>query len=194
MRLLKGSRLMGLNAAVIVLLLTGICYAQDGPVTYEAIARGTGQQMGRSYGGNVTVVIESFSTVDEQTALWDAFQKTGNKGLYVALAKLPSRGRISFTGEADYDVAYIKVLPTATGRKIRMVTRRPLTGVDTRQTGNFTDYNLSALELELSAEKGKSKGIFMPACQFKVNKDKEIEVEAYGYPWRLDNITEKANK
>jgi hypothetical protein len=46
---------------------------------------------------------------------------------------------------------------------------------------------LSALELDLNAD-GKGTGVLMPACQFKVNKQHELEIEAFQNPWRLTDV------
>lgn len=53
------------------------------------------------------------------------------------------------------------------------------------------NYNLSALELEITDEKGKNTGILLPVCQFKLDKDKHIAIEAYRNPWKLVNIMDR---
>ena len=91
----------------------------------------------------------------------DTFLKDGNRGMVDALKKMPVRGKLWFSGQAAYDVTYIRELPTPTGRKIRLVTNRFVTLADI--SGNAQqaqDYSLSALELDLSTEKGKSTGVF----------------------------------
>jgi hypothetical protein len=50
------------------------------------------------------------------------------------------------------------------------------------------EYNLSAIEIILSPAKGKSSGTLLPACQFKIDKEKELEIENYQNPWKLANI------
>jgi hypothetical protein len=52
-------------------------------------------------------------------------------------------------------------------------------------------YSLSAVELNLSNEKGKSTGILLPACQFKIDKERQLEIENYQNPWKLQNILER---
>ena len=53
------------------------------------------------------------------------------------------------------------------------------------------DYSLSAIELNISNEKGKSTGILLPACRFKIGKDKHIEIENYQNPWKLTDILDR---
>jgi hypothetical protein len=178
--------------ALAVGFLAGTCLAQDKAEAFQAIAWGQGAQMGRSY--KVTVSIDSFSTPDDNQILLDAFNKSGNQGLVEALKKMPAKGRLSFTGQADYDITYIREGPTPTGRKIRLVTNRFVTFAETREYQPSSDYGLSALEFNLSPEKGKSTGTFLPACKFKTSKDGGLEIEGYTDPWRLDHITDKNSK
>jgi hypothetical protein len=57
------------------------------------------------------------------------------------------------------------------------------------------DYNLSALELNISPEKGKSSGVLLPACQFKINKEtKELEIDNYQNPWKLVDVLDRSKK
>jgi len=56
------------------------------------------------------------------------------------------------------------------------------------EDGPSMDYNLSVLELNISDAKNKSAGTLIPACQFTINKDKELDVEAYQNPWRLVDV------
>ncbi len=61
--------------------------------------------------------------------------------------------------------------------------------------GRSTDYNLSALELDLSNEKGKSTGVLLPASQFKINKKtNELEIENFQNPWKLQNIMDRSKE
>ena len=59
--------------------------------------------------------------------------------------------------------------------------------------GRSMDYNLSALELDMSNEKDKSTGTLLSACQFKINKKtNELEIENYQNPWKLQNIMDRS--
>jgi hypothetical protein len=177
-------------AVLAIMMLAGIsAFAQTKPETIEAIAYGKGVKAADSKG--VKVVIESYSTEEDYKVLADAFTKDGNEGLVKALKKMPSRGRISITGIEDYNITYVRVFPNATGRKIRLITDRPSTFRETQGRQSTTDYSLSAMELELNTTEDKSTGTFLPACEFKLNNEKGIEIEAYYQPWRLEHITVK---
>ena len=141
--------------------------------------------MGRIFG--VTIVINEYSTANDQKALIEAFDARGSEGLFNAVGKMPARGRISITGALGYDINYVKVFQTASGRKIRIVTDRPITFGEAWDDSRSEDYNLSVLELDLNAE-GKGTGILVPACQFQLDKQHEIEIQAYRNPWRLTDV------
>jgi len=85
---------------------------------------GTSTQMGANFG--VSLEIYEFSTPEDRQMLVQAFEKGQNQGLVNALSKKRAAGHCSITGTIGYDVAYIRMIPTPTGRKIRFVTNRLL--------------------------------------------------------------------
>jgi hypothetical protein len=88
--------------------------------TIEATAMGTGSQMGQMIG--ISVEIYEDSTPEERRLLLEAFAKGQNQGLVNALTKMHAVGHISITGTLGYDLAFIRMIPTPTGRRIRFVT------------------------------------------------------------------------
>jgi hypothetical protein len=173
-------------AAAILLLASLTAFAQHKRETFGATAMGEGTYFGKTF--NVTIILEEYSTAEDQQVLLEAFQKDGNQGLVNTLSKMPSKGRIAITGTLGYDVNYVRVFQTPTGRKIRLVTDRPITFGEAWTDSRSQDYNLSALELNISDDKGQSSGTLLPACQFSVTKEKELSIEAYANPWKLTNI------
>ena len=175
----------------LVLLLSTSSTAQDTPKreTFQATAMGQSTQLGRMF--SVNIIVEEYSTAEDQQALLEAFTSKGMEGLFNALSKMKSKGRISMTGTLGYDVTYIRSFPTATGRKIRIATNRPIRIGEAWADGRSTDYNLSAIELDINNEKGKSTGILLPACRFKLDKEKHLTIENYQNPWKLQNILDR---
>src|SRR5271170_5758673 len=97
-------------------------FAREKYETIDAQAFGTGTQMGQNIG--ITIIIYDFSTAADRQILVDAYTKGQNEGLVNALTKMPAVGRISITGTLGYDLSFIRVIETPTGRKIRFVTNR----------------------------------------------------------------------
>jgi hypothetical protein len=180
---------------LVLLLASFRSAAQDKPEReeFQAQAMGQGTQLGQTF--NVTVLIEEYSSPGERQALLDAFAKAGSQGMYNALNKMKSKGRIAITGTLGYDISFVRQLPTADGHKIRVLTNRPITFGEAWTDSRSSDYNLSALEFDLSDQKGKSTGVLLPVCQFIIDKKtQELTVENYQNPWKLIDIMDRSKK
>jgi hypothetical protein len=157
-------------------------------------AMGTSTQTGTMV--SVTIIVYEYSPPEDQKVLLDAFEQGGDEGLTNALSKMSSKGRIAITGTLGYDLNYIRQFPlkdsagNVTGRKIRFVTDRPITFGEAWSQSRSMDYSLSGGEIDLSTDKKKNAGTLLPACKFKIGKDKDLEIEALRNPYRLVNIYE----
>ena len=73
---------------------------------------------------------------------------------------MKSVGRIAITGTIGYDLSFIRLVPTPTGRKIRFVTNRLVRFGENYYNTQSTAYNLTAGEIEINdADKNKSGGV-----------------------------------
>jgi hypothetical protein len=141
---------------------------------------------------NIYITINEYSTPEDQQILIQAFDTKGMEGLTNAVSKMPSKGRIRATGTLGYDINYIRNIPSeGGGRKIRMVTDRPIAFGEAWVDSRSSDYSLAAIELDLSDTKGKNTGVLLPACKFKIDKDKQLAIENYDNPWKLEGIKGK---
>jgi hypothetical protein len=188
-------RMCGVVAIAFLVALVGSHGAaqEDKPlrIVYQAQAMGQLTQLGKTF--DVTINIERFSTDEERQVLIDAFSQAGSQGLYNALEKMRSKGRIAITGTLGYDVSFVRKIPTADGFKIRVLTNRPIRFGEAWVNGRSMDYNLSAIEMDINDQIKNSSGILLPACQFKINKKtNEIEAENYQNPWKLQNIMDRS--
>jgi hypothetical protein len=195
----KGMMLSCMGAAAIVGLVVLVSFnsaAQDDkPLreVYQAQAMGQSTQMGQTF--NVTLNIERYSTPEERQVLVDAFQQAGSEGLFNALDKMHSKGRIAITGTLGYDISFVRKIPAGDGYKLRVLTNRPIRFGEAWVNGRSTDYDLSALELTMNEEKNKSTGVLLPACKFKIDKKtKELEIENFQNPWKLVNIMDRSKE
>jgi hypothetical protein len=160
---------------------------------YQAQAMGQNTQFGQTF--NVTINIERYSTPEERQVLVEAFGQAGSNGLFNALEKMRSKGRIAITGTLGYDISFARKIPTESGYKIRILTNRPINFGEAWVNGRSMDYNLSALELEVNNDKDKSTGVLLPACQFQIDKKtNELEIESYKNPWKLQNIMDRSKE
>ena len=175
-------------ACLVVMSMAGMPgFARDKYETIDATAYGTSTQLGANVG--VTIIIYEFSSPETRQALIEAFQKGQNQGLVNALQKTPAVGRIQIPGTLGYDLSYIRVIPSATGRTIRFVTNRKIAFGEAYYNTQSQSFDLTAGELQLNdQDKSKSSGVLYPACQFTINKDGELQIELNQNPWRLSNI------
>ena len=106
-----------------------------------------------------------------------------------ALSKMTSKGRISVTGTLGYDVAYIRKFPRPDGTTmLRMVTNRPITFGEAWSDSRSSDYSLSGVEVILSPDEKKNSGTLLPACQFKIDKEGQLQLELLRNAWSLRNV------
>ena len=174
-------------ACLVVMAMTVPGFARDKYETIDATAYGTSTQLGRNVG--VTIIIYEFSTPENRQALVEAFQKGQNQGLVNALSKMPAVGRIQIPGTLGYDLSFIRMIPSPTGRTIRFVTNRKITFGEAYSDSQSQSFDLTAGEIQLNdQDKSKSGGVLYPACQFTINKDGELQIELNQNAWRLANI------
>jgi hypothetical protein len=177
------------------LLTTRHSSAQDGTklpksIYIQAQAMGQSTQLGQSYG--VNLIIEEFSTPEDQKVLLDAFNQKSNEGLVNALSKMKSKGRVSITGTLGYDVNYIKKFDMPDGStRIRLVTDRPIRFGEVWSDNRSMDYSLSGAEIILSPDKKKNSGMLAPACKFKIDKDNALQLELLQNEWKLVNVQQR---
>jgi len=183
-----------LKTTILSLLLAGLVivgsiygFARDKNETIDATAYGTSTQLGKNIG--VTLIIYEWSTPEDRQVLVEAFQKGQNQGLVNALQKMKAVGRINIPGTLGYDVSFIRLIPTPTGRKIRFVTNRKISFGEAYADSQSQSFDLTAGEMDLNdQDKSKSTGVLYPACQFTINKDGELQIELNQNAWRLSNF------
>jgi hypothetical protein len=155
--------------------------------TIEASAMGTSTQLGQVVG--VSVEIYDFSTPEDRQVLVEAFEKGQNNGLVSALSKMRAVGHCSITGTLGYDVSFIRMIPTPTGRKIRWVTNRQLRFGEVYADSQSQSFNLTGGEFDIDdTDKNKSTGVLYPACQLAIDKQGQLQFQLNQNPWKLVDI------
>jgi hypothetical protein len=188
----RGRIILGISVAVAAIFILAaipvFSQSADQSEEFEATALGQGTALGRTF--PVTITIQRYSSPEDLTILLDAFNKAGTEGVTNALEKMSSKGHIAITGTIGADLAYVRLWPTPTGRKIRGITNRLIRFGEAWYDGRSMDYTLTAFELDLSDEKGKSTGTLIPACKIRMDKKtNEMEMETlYNPPWKLIGI------
>jgi len=157
------------------------------PETLEATARGTGTQMGSQVG--VSLEIYDYSTPEDFQILVQAFEKGQNQGLVNALSRMKAVGHVSITGTLGFDVSYIRMIPTPTGRKIRFITNRLLRFGEVYWDTQTTAFNLTAGEFDLNdQDQSKSTGVLYPLTQLVIDKQGQPQFDLNQNPWQLIDV------
>ena len=179
------------GSMVLVLLTLGVLpfFSRDHvkPETIEASAKGTGTQLGQVVG--VSLEIYEYSTPEDHQVLVQAFEKGQNQGLVNALTKMHAVGHCSITGTLGYDVSFIRMIPTPTGRKIRFVTNRQIRFGEAFFDSQSQAFNLTAGEFDLNdQEKHKSTGVLYPAAQLVIDKEGKLQFQLTQNAWNLVDV------
>jgi hypothetical protein len=178
----------GLLAVLLLAAITPAVSQGNGKsATIDATAMGTSTQLGKTV--SIKVIINQFSTEEDRQTLIAAFKKGQSQGLVDALSKMKPVGRIAITGTLGYDLAYIRLVKTPTGRRIRFATNRLIRFAEAYGNTPSTAFDLTAGEFDLNdADKDKSTGVLYPASQLIINKKGELQFELRKNPWKLVNI------
>ena len=106
-----------------------------------------------------------------------------------ALTKMPAVDHIAITGTLGYDLSYMGLIPTETGRKIRFITNRQLRFGEVYANSETIAYNLTAREFDVNdSDKSKNSGVLYPAAQLVINKEGQVEFQLNKTPWNLVGI------
>jgi hypothetical protein len=127
-------------------------------------------------------------TIDAQ-AMGTSTQKGQHQGLVKALQDMKPVGRIAITGTLGYDLAYIALIPSPTGRRIRFATNRLIRFGEAYANSQSQSFDLTAGEFDLNdSDNKKSGGVLYPAAQLIINKQGQLQFELRQNPWKLVNI------
>jgi hypothetical protein len=148
---------------------------------------GTGTQLGQRY--NMSLDVYDYSTPADKQILSQAFEKGQNQGIVNALAKMKAVGFCSISRTVGYNVSYIQMVPTPTGRKIQFITNRQLRFGETYSDKQSETFNLAAGELDLNdTDKSKNTGVFYPEAKLIVDEQGQLKFDLAANPWKLVDI------
>jgi len=106
---------------------------------------------------------------------------------------MPAVGRIAITGTLGYDLSYIHMIKTPTGRTIRFVTNRQIRFGEAWADSPTQSFNLTMGEFQLDdQDKKKSTGTLAPAAQLIINKEGQLQIELNQNAWRMAGIIDWA--
>jgi len=142
-------------------------------------------QAGKTIG--ITLIIYNYSSPADLQVLSQAFEEGQDRGLATALSKTKAVGHCSITGALSYDVAFIQMVVTPTGRRITFITSRPhpLDEVD----AGAQSFDLAIGQFDLNdTDNAKNRGFLYPASKLVIDQQGVFRYDLAGRPWPLVNI------
>jgi hypothetical protein len=137
----------------------------------------------------VTLTIYNYSSPSDLQLLSQAFGEGQDRGLAAALSKTKAVGQCSITGALSYEVAFIQMVLTPTGRKITFITSRPHLFNEADPPASSQSFDLAIGEFDLNdTDPAKSTGFLYPASKLVIDKRGEFHYDLAGSPWALLNV------
>jgi len=137
---------------------------------------------------NITLTIYGYSSPSDMQILSQAFQQGQDQALVTALSKTKAAGHCSSAGALNYDVAFIQMIPTPTGRRIIFITNRPLQ-LDEVNSGSSSSFDLEVGQFDLNdADASKNTGFLYPASKLVIDKEGIFRYDLAGNPLPLINV------
>ncbi len=127
--------------------------------------------------GLLWMTVENWSTEQEREALVRGLQAGGTEGLTKAMRKM-DKGYVRFQESLRWKINHAVSIDTPDGRKIRLVTERPITFVETGASLRSQDYTVGVIEFTLPPNGKPGEGVLIPAAKVSINEAaKSIEIE-----------------
>jgi len=137
----------------------------------------------------LTLIVYNYSSPSDLQILSQAFQDGQDQGLATALSKIKAVGHCSIAGGFGYEVAFIQMVPTPTGRKITFIASRPRPADEADPPESPQTFDLAVGQFDLNdADTAKSTGFLYPASKLVIDRQGEFHYDLAGTPWTLVNV------
>jgi hypothetical protein len=137
----------------------------------------------------IKLTIDAYSTPSDLDILSQAFNGVHDQALVTALSKTKAVGQCSIAGALSYNIAFIQMAVTPTGRRITFVTNRPLQLGEAHPDSTSPSYDLAIGQFDINdTDPSKSTGFLFPASKLVVDKQGEAHYDLEGTPLSLLNV------
>ncbi len=145
-----------------------------------------------SQGGNtnsITLTVYNYSTPSDLQILSLAFQEGHDRELAATLSKTKAVGQCKIAGALSYDVAFIQMVLTPTGRTITFIASRPHPLDKADPPGSTESFDLAVGQFDLNlTDPAKSTGFLYPASKLVIDDQGESHYDLAGNPWALADV------
>jgi hypothetical protein len=166
------------------------------PSGFSATPNPSSETVQASYtqaGNPITVTLEiyDYSTPADLLNLSLAFQQGQDRALVAALSRTRAVGQCSIAGALSYDIAFIQMVVTPTGRSITFITNRPLQSGEVNSDESSQSFDLAVGQFDLNdSDPSKSTGFLFPASKLVIDKQGEFHYDLGGIPWSLLSVVD----
>jgi hypothetical protein len=137
----------------------------------------------------VTLIVYNYTTSADLQALSLAFQRGHDRELATALSKTKAAGLCSITGGLSFDVAFIQMVVTPTGRQITFIANRPLQPDEVNPSSDSQSFDLLVGQLDMNdTDNTKSTGFLYRASRLVIDEQGEFHYDLAGSPWSMVNV------
>ena len=172
-----------LLAGTFALTTTLAFSAGPNPETIQATYAQNGKMI------SVTLTIDGYSNQTDMRTLSQAFEEGRDQALVVALSKTKAVGHCSISGALSYEVAFIQMVLTPTGRQITFITNRPHQAGEDSPDAPSQSFDLAVGQFNLNdTDNTKNTGFLYPASKLAIDKQGVFRYDLSGNPWSLVNI------
>jgi hypothetical protein len=149
--------------------------------------RATYAQAGNIIG--VTLIVYNYTTSADLQVLSLAFQQGQDRQLAAALSKTKAAGHCSIAGDPIFDVAFIQMIVTPTGREITFIANRPPQSDEVSSDPDSQSFDLMVGQFEINdTDNTKSTGFLYLASRLVVDEQGAFHYDLAGSPWSLVNV------
>lgn len=176
------------SVALAGLLLAGLIFSAqeqaktEKPVKEEFSGRvlmwAAGPLTGKT--GRLYMSVDKWTTDEERMQLYQTLKQGGPEAFQAAMRKT-TVGYVRTSNSLRYPLNIASSVQTEKGRRIRLVTERPIGWVELQTSTRSRDYEFGVIEFTLD-EKGKAvgEGIIIPTAKVFLDEKGQIVVETLG--------------
>ena len=182
----RGSRLVFPSLLLVCSVALGTTPGFSSSPSRESI-QATYTQAGNTI--NVTLIVYNYTTSADLQVLSLAFQEGRDRELATALSKTKAVGLCSITGDLSFEVAFIQMVVTPTGREITFIASRPLQSDEVNPNSDSESFDLMVGQFSMNdTDNTKSTGFLYPASELVMGEQGEFHYDLAGSPWSLVNV------
>jgi len=138
---------------------------------------------------SVKLVIYDYTAPSEKQILAAAFGEGQDQGLAVALSKTKAAGHCSIAGSDSFEIAFIQMEVTPTGRLITFITSRPLQSDEANRSAKSESFDMLIGQFDINDnDNSKSTGFLYPASKLSLDEQGKLHYDLTGNPWSMTNV------